>query len=447
MKLYHTNDIHSEFNNCAKLATFLKHHKTADDLYLDCGDFCDLKDVSIVGTDGVAGSTLLHALQCDGFCVGNNEADLGKSAITKIGAQFNLLSCNLKQSDDLDVENLKSSYLITKQGIRFLIIGISPYYRENMQPNGYNLFLELDGLKVVEPVERIRAEIKKYESQYDCCILLSHSGFVVDKELAQMLPEVALILGGHSHTLLSEPLLINDTLLLQCGEYAKWIGCLEFEVNNFKLCNVHYQLFTNNFEQDVEFLNVWDDCRNVALEELNKPLIEHCDLHHDAFGECSLMKYVCDCLAHEDDCDFAMTFNGIMNHSLLGAISKMSLIECSPSKLNPTKVVITGKQLKDAIELSRDETYIHQSGKGPGFRGSVLGTLSFSHHVKVEDSIIRINGVALKENQEYVVIMDDYLQRGTSYPSLQTPDKDAKFYKGFIRDCVAINMVEYGVSL
>lgn len=446
MKLYHTNDIHSEFDQCAKLATFLKNHKTEDDLYLDCGDFCDLKDVSIVGTDGVAGSTLLNALQCDGFCVGNNEADLGKSAITKIGTQINLLSCNIKQSDDSDVENLKSSLLITKQGIRFLIIGISPYYRENMQPNGYNLFLELDGLKVVEPVERIKAEIKKYEMQYDCCILLSHSGFVVDKELVQKLPEVALILGGHSHTLLSEPLFINDTLLVQCGEYANWIGCLEFEVNHFKLCNVQYQLIPNNFEQDAEFLRVWADCRKEALEELNKPLIEQCDLQHDPFHECTLMNYVCDCLAREDDCDFAMTFNGIMNHSLHGTISKMSLIECSPSKLNPTKVTITGKQLQDAVELSQDESYIRRSGKGPGFRGSVLGILSFSHHVKIVDSIIRINGEELVEDQEYVVMLDDYLQRGTSYPSLQTPDNKAKFFKGFIRDCVAKHLVEYGAK-
>lgn len=442
MKLYHTNDMHSEFKHCAKLKTFFKQHKTENDLYLDAGDFCDLKDICIVGTDGVAGSTLLNDLGCDALCVGNNEADLGLNAIRKIGAELNLLSCNLRTVESTPIENLKESLLITKGGIRFLIIGISPYYRENMQPNGYNIFLELDGMKMIEPVDAIKTIIKNHENQYDCCVLLSHSGLLVDKQLAERCPEVALIVGGHSHSLMKEPIKINDTYIIQSGEYGNFVGCLEFDVADFKIVNVKYHLVSNEMEEDQAFLHVLQDCHEIAMNELNKPIIQNCDLAYDAFKPCPLMDYVCDCLAKEDECDFAMSFHGIMNHGLQGEVSTMSLIQCSPSKLNPTKVMITGKQILKAIQLSQDDDYIHQSGRGPGFRGSVLGTLSFSHHVDWGGSVVKINGVELQETQKYVVIMDDYLQRGTSYPSLATPEGEAHFYKGFIRDCVAKNLKE-----
>ncbi|MEG2328705.1 bifunctional metallophosphatase/5'-nucleotidase [Anaerorhabdus sp.] len=440
MKIYHTNDIHSEFEKCASLATYFQMHKTADDLYIDAGDFCDLKDISIVGTNGLAGSKLLNGLSCDAFCVGNNEADLGYEALKKIGYNSNLLSCNLKKIDESDIEHLTSSLLITKNNIRFLIIGISPYFKKDMTPNGYNLFLELDGLKTMDPFDCIKKEIEKNENNYDFCILLSHSGFVIDEVIAKQLPKVGLIIGGHSHTLLKEPVFIEDTMIIQCGEYANYIGCLDFEIVDKKISSFNYSLIANDFEKDKDFLKLIEDCRKDALNELSKPLIYNCNLDYDPFKECTLMNYICDCLYEESDCDFAMAFHGIMNHSLQGNISLMDLIECSPSKLNPTRVVIKGKQVREAIKLSMDYDYIHQSGKGPGFRGTVLGTLSVSHNVEINEKEILIDGKVLNDSYDYVVMMDDYLQRGTCYPTLATPDEDAKFFKGFIRDCVGKNL-------
>ncbi len=440
MKIYHTNDMHSEFEKCAGIASYFRTHKTVDDLYVDAGDFCDLKDISIVGTNGLTGSKLMNELTCDAFCVGNNEADLGYEAIKKIGKNSTLLSCNLKKIDESDIEHLTNSIIIAKNKLRFLIIGISPYFKRDMTPNGYNLFLELDGLKTMNPFDCVRKEIEKNESNYDFCILLSHSGFAIDEIIAQQLPEVGLIIGGHSHTLLQEPVFVKDTMIVQCGEHANYIGCLDFEIANKKICSFNYNLIANDFEKDGAFIKLLEDCKKDALNELNKPLITNCDLAYDAFTECPLMNYVCDCLYHEAECDFAMEFHGIMNHGLHGNISMMDLIECSPSKLNPTRVVVNGKQIRDAIRLSKDSEYIHQSGKGPGFRGTVLGTLSFSQHVKINEEEILINGKALEDTCEYVVMMDDYLQRGTCYPSLATPDEDAKFFKGFIRDCVGKNL-------
>ena len=119
-----------------------------------------------------------------------------------------------------------------------------------------------------------------------------------------------------------------------------------------------------------------------------------------------------------------------------GAISKKRLIELSPSKLNPTRFPVKGADIKSAIIDSFDTFFVNQSGKGAGVRGLVLGTLGFSHNVKINKNpfSVFINGQALDEDKIYICVADDSLQRGTGYTQLAVPDEKAEFFDGFIRD-------------
>lgn len=75
-----------------------------------------------------------------------------------------------------------------------------------------------------------------------------------------------------------------------------------------------------------------------------------------------------------------------------------------------------GRNIIEAVKLSLDNEHIKQNGKGPGFRGKVLGTLGFSHNVKITKSpfTISVNNKPIEEEKEYQIVTDDYLQRGTS---------------------------------
>lgn len=114
----------------------------------------------------------------------------------------------------------------------------------------------------------------------------------------------------------------------------------------------------------------------------------------------------------------------------------MELIELSPSKLNPTRFPVSGRQLKQAVIHSLDGEFVRQSVKGPGVRGKVLGTLGFSHNVRIKRNplTIWINGELLDESRTYVCMADDSLQRGTGYTELATADEQAVFFPGFIRN-------------
>lgn len=119
------------------------------------------------------------------------------------------------------------------------------------------------------------------------------------------------------------------------------------------------------------------------------------------------------------------------------------MIHTFPSKLNPTLYRVSGKAIREAIMMSFNEEHIRQSGQGAGFRGSILGVLGFSHNVRIskDGNIIEINGRLLDENRLYTIITDDYLQRGSGYPSLSVDESNALFQVGFIRDVVERNLM------
>lgn len=120
------------------------------------------------------------------------------------------------------------------------------------------------------------------------------------------------------------------------------------------------------------------------------------------------------------------------------------MIENFPSKLNPTWFHVSGQAIKEVVELSLDEEHIRQDGRGAGFRGYVLGTLGFSSNVKITKNplTIMIDGQMLDEEKEYYIVSDDYLQRGTGYPSLRVGDDEAAFDKRFIRDVVEEHLMD-----
>lgn len=441
MRIFHTNDIHSEYENMERLSTFLKRSKTENDLYLDSGDVGDLKSLTVIGSKGEVSATLMNYLHVDAMTVGNNESELGQEWVELMASKMPLLSCNLKNLAGEDLVGLKSSVILTKNKIRFLIVGTSPFYGADLKEGVYNFFLELDGLKTLEPIQQIRQEIDKHKGQYDICILVSHSGIETDEYLAKSIDTIDIIIGGHSHTQLNEPLMIDNTIIVQAKSYAEYIGCLEFEYVENKITDLSYQLISlAGEEKDKAFKEQVELSNQEAIKQLNLP-VAHIDcLDFDLIHECHLVNFICDALKEMYPCDLSLIYHGIVSHQLAGDISKMDLIECSPSKLNPTFIKAKGKQIRDAFELSLDVDYCMQSGRGPGFRGDKLGTLGFSSNVKIINNQLFIDGKELNDNQEYSIMIDDYLQRGARYPSLKTQEKDAKFFKGFIRDVIEENL-------
>lgn len=438
IRIFHTNDIHSNYEFLKKVHAYLRDNKTADDLYFDSGDYADLKNLIVQADKGRSAAELIMSCGLDGMAVGNNEVDMGYDAVSALAHNaLPLIAANVTDADDAPVEYLPASAIYKRCGLRILVIGLGPYYREYKVPSGYNVFAAMGNLKFHAPEERIREELNKNRGKYDFCILLSHSGLSVEKELMRQFDEINLCLGGHSHDT------VNYAGYTQSG-MGEYLGEITLEVDENGIFETGNRLIELSDCGNPEFDRMLWDKQKLADEIMAEELDAIAELSFDAFTECPLINFVCDCLLSRYGGNLAVMHNGIAEHALTRPVSKKSLLETFPSKLNPTIYSITGDKIVEAVRLSFDAEHTADSGNGPGFRGKVLGTLGFSSNVRItkEPFSVTVDGAPIELQKEYVIVTDDYLQRGTGYPSLRVPNSECRYDKWFIRDLVENHLTD-----
>ncbi len=435
--IWHCNDIHASFRSFCGLAGYVRTHRGPGDLFLDGGDFCDWRSPMVNGTHGVGGIKLLQAAGVDAMAVGNNEFLSGVDNLTRMSEQgLPVLSANLTNLQGGRIGQVKPSILLQRNGLRLLLIGCSPYWI-----NGPLEFMNHAGVHTAVPFDSIQDEISTHAGMYDLCILLSHAGLYRDRQIAEQVKGIDVIIGGHTHTFMSLPLQIGSTWIHQSGCYGQMLGKTTLELtDDLRVRSCLSVNLPNSFPPDPVCEQVLQEQNELGRWNLSEKLYTIGRvLDFDAFQECPAVNAVCDSmLAEAPDCDLALINNGILSGPIGPVISRIHLLETSPSGLMPTEVVWLGRQIQQAYEASQNSAFIHQSGKGAGYRGTVLGTLSFSHNVRIHADThqLEISGQPLQMDREYRVVSDDYLQRGTGYGMLGASRKDTEFHRGYIRECL-----------
>ena len=435
LTIYHTNDIHSHFEEYLGIAKYLKDHQRDSDIYLDAGDFNDWLSPLVNGTDGLGSMRILKETKCDAIAIGNNEFFSDSLKLEKMSyVGVPMVSCNFFKLNGERLGDIKPSIIIEREGVRFLIIGSSPYWGDK---GGTTAFMDMNGIRTDSPYELIEKEIKDNQGQYDICILLSHCGLQRDYTIAEQVQGIDIIIGGHSHTEMGTGEYVGNTFIHQSGKYADWLGVIDLEIEDKKIVSIKAKNIANNFKVDKSLEEIYEEEMDNGLRNLSEVLYElDKDLGYDPYRECPSVNAVADSLYYEYPCDLSLINNGILTGPISMYVSKGMLLEVAPSGLNPTSVYWYGYQIKEAIRKSFDKDFISQSGRGPGFRGHVLGAIAVSHNVEIDKETleIRINGELLDDNRLYHVMSDDYLQRGTCYNMLGFSHKETEFYKGYIRD-------------
>lgn len=435
LTILHTNDIHSNFENFSKIVSQISEWKDSNTLVLDAGDFADFRRIELLGTDGLAAMELLGSTGYDALTVGNNEMfqGLGVLKYMAANAKIPLLSSNLRCLGYLEIEEIKRSIIITKNGIRILIIGASP----DIGP-----FNELLGFTLIDYLDAVQHEINKYQDQYDMCILLSHLGLDKDKEIAVKINGIDLIIGGHFHILMDQPEIVNGTIIHTSGAQGEHIGKLVVEVNRNQVQLIEgININILNSEESIIVQEIVKQNKMKAIDRLSKPFCRiNKNLWHDVVEENPMTNLLADALQDFLVCDLAIINSGVINGGIKkGDVSRKKIIELCPSPLNPTSFKIQGKDLWEALQNSLDSDYCYKDGKGAGFRGKYVGRLHVSGAVIEHDGRnilnIYIRGVSLNMEQWYTVASSDYLQRGTGYPTL-AKNKDEQYRKEYLRDVI-----------
>ncbi|GGH81238.1 2',3'-cyclic-nucleotide 2'-phosphodiesterase (5'-nucleotidase family) [Pullulanibacillus pueri] len=417
LTIIHTNDLHSHFENFARVATLIQDLKDEHTLVLDGGDFADFKSIELQGTRGMAAIELLEAVGYDALTIGNNEMFNGVDTLELMASQSPMpfMSNNLFKKDQTKINGVFSSTIIEKSGLRIFITGSSPDLGE---------FNEGLGIQITDYKKALVHELERCKGQYDLCIILNHVGTFADNELAEALTGIDVIISAHDHQLYPEAKVIGETILNSAGCYGEYIGLLELEIENghVKLLDSK-TIATADIPISEQVTSIVKKNKEKAIEVLSQPLYSIQEpLWHDVINENPLTNLIADGLKDMLNCDIGLINSGIVNAGVSDYLTQKKLIEICPSPLNPTAFEIQGKYIKQALEESLDVQLCLSEGRGAGFRGKYVGRLHVSGATIVHDgktlSEILIGSTPLDEEKWYSVATSDYLQRGSGYECL-----------------------------
>lgn len=220
-----------------------------DTLIVDAGDFSMGTLVQTVFANQSAELRMLGDLGCEVTTLGNHEFDYrshGLASSLLAAAESGdpvpaLVLCNIDwqamEAEGLTEEQqlLKDAFeaygmadytVITKGDVKIAVLGI---FGEDSLACAPTCVLKFkDAAKAA--AETV-AEIKANEDA-DLILCVSHAGTNTDQQksedeiLAKKVPEIDLIVSGHTHTALDEPIRRGDTYIVSCGEYGKNLGSL-----------------------------------------------------------------------------------------------------------------------------------------------------------------------------------------------------------------------------
>ena len=164
----------------------------------------------------------------DAMCVGNHEFDHGLANLRNIlqRAQPPALLANVVDpASGRTLGGVRPWVIVRKAGLRIALVGLlSPSTPEITHPDAR-------ALEFRDPVEVLGECLVELEGKADLVIPLTHLGVEHDVELARAHPEVPLVVGGHSHTFLREPVIEGETRIVQAGCKAGAVGRVDFWID------------------------------------------------------------------------------------------------------------------------------------------------------------------------------------------------------------------------
>ena len=240
--ILHANDMHSKIDNFGKLAyladSLRKMHKYV--FLVSAGDnFTGNPIVDMYPDNGYPMIDLMNMLHFDVTAIGNHEFDMGQELQNKRRAQatFPYISCNIDASQALVKQ--PEPYVILKAGkIKIPFLGIIQI-GENGLPDSHPSRLE--GIKFTDGIAKAK-DFMWLKEKYGMLIGLTHLGVEVDEPLAAAYPQFDVIIGGHSHTTMTKPMMVNDVMIVQTGSGLKNIGITTLQVTKGKITDRKYEL-------------------------------------------------------------------------------------------------------------------------------------------------------------------------------------------------------------
>ncbi|GEM_PF-1171813 len=237
--IIHTNDTHGHlepFRNwdtgedgwggVAKRRVAIQRARADTDYYwvvLDAGDVFQGTPISNLLT-GFLDLECMNQMGYDAMCLGNHEFDFGYELLR---GRFSDVNFDIVCANVIDRERgtpVARPYTILRRGdYRIGVIGLTT---ETLLGETHPSARKSVVVHATLPVARSLAQYLR-STGCDIVIALAHQGINRDRNLAVNVPELDVIVGGHTHTVMAEPERYGNVVVTQDGEWGKTLGVLK----------------------------------------------------------------------------------------------------------------------------------------------------------------------------------------------------------------------------
>lgn len=468
LSILHTNDTHANLDsagspdNVTRRITAIKELRSqaAHSLLVDAGDVFS-GTLYFNQYLGQADLNFMNLAQYDAMTFGNHEFDRGPAVLAEFirNATFPLVSANVDVTKDKDLQALAAGAIgqpaeggkiypaIIKEvgGEKIGIFGLTTTDTPSLSSPGADIVFADAGKRAAETVEALKRQgINKI-------VALSHLGYEEDVKLAGQVADIDIIVGGHTHTLLKEPVAVktfaNPTVIVQLGDKAANLGNLNVTFDSTgKLLSWSERLVDLNEKAGSTYKLAADPQAQLLLDTKYKPAVNEKKsvlvgkAEVDLFGavsvsghprtvrtkETALGNLVVDGML--DEAKSAGTGavialqngGGIRTNIPAGNITQGGAIEVLPFSNDLVVLKLTGQEIWDALENGVSAAPAEYGGfpHVAGMTFTYDSTLPSKKRV-VSVSVKTDNGYEpLRKDQEYKLVTNIFTAKGgDSYTS------------------------------
>lgn len=447
LTILHTNDLHSHFENWPRIRRYLTATRSTlqaagETVYtFDLGDNLDRSHPLTEASNGQRNVQLMNQVAYDAVTIGNNEGlSYMRPTLDHLYdyAQFPVVLGNLKEASTghQPAWAVDHQLFTTAAGTRLLVLGLTAPYQ---------LTYPLAGWESLPAMATLTKLLAAYRDQADICILLSHLGLPVDRQIAKRFPQVDVIIGSHTHHLLPHGERVQGRLLAAAGKWGQYVGRIDLTLDDqhrlqAETASVVETASLPAFPEDAQ-----EDQHLMTLGEsiLNEQRVAALpvDLEANFSGQSQLVREGLHAVAEYAGTDAAVLNAGLFMRDLnAGIVTQNQLHQLLPHNMHVMVVTLDGYnlwRLVQEFEMARPFLrYFPQ--RGMGFRGKVFGELNYlGIAYDSQTHAVTWRGEPVSPLKHYRIALLDHYLFIPFFPTISIVGKNDILYHDLLRDVFA----------
>ncbi|MFN0263061.1 thiosulfohydrolase SoxB [Tepidamorphus sp. 3E244] len=411
----------------ATVVKSIREERGADNtLLLDGGDTWH-GSYTALETRGADMVEIMQALQPDAM-TGHWEFTLGQDRVTELVDQlgFAFLGGNVRDTE-WDEPAFESTAWFERGGVKIAVIGQAFPYTPIANPR----WMMPDWSFGVRE-EDVQANVDAArEEGAELVVFLSHNGFDVDRKLASRVKGIDVILTGHTHDALPEPVVVEKTLLIASGSNSKFISRIDLDIRDGEMKGWRHKLipiFSDVITPDAEMSALIDKVRAPYEEKLNT-VVGKTDslLYRRGNFNGTFDDLICAAMLEEREADIALSPGFRWGTSLLPGqdITTDDIFNATGMTYPATyRLPMTGQFLHEILEdvadnLFNPDPYYQQGGDmvrvgGMGYTIDPTKTIGN----RISDMTLLATGEPIDPSREYNVAGWASVNEGTEGPPI-----------------------------